>query len=402
MLMRGAEPEARRNITLLFGAQALGASIAPIVIAVGGLVGQALSQDPELVTLPVSLYGVGVALAMIPVALLMKHMGRKATYLMGAVVSILAASLAAYAIIGQSFILFCLAMTLAGIYGACVQNYRFAASDMVPAALKPNAISLIMIGGLVAAIVGPQLVIQTIDVIDGAPFAGSFIGQAALALLALPLLLLLRIPDARETDSSETSRSFAEIAKNPVFLVAILSGVVSYGLMAFVMTAAPIAMVHEGHSADDATLGIQWHILAMFAPSFITGRLINWIGVRTVTAIGIMLLFTSGLAAISGLAILHFWSALILLGLGWNFGFIGATSLLTSTYRSSEQAKVQALNDFLVFGSVAIASLAAGQQLSWVGWHQLNMMTFPLIAVVLLALAFLPWLEKVHQHSKAA
>ena len=384
----------RRNLKLLISAQALGGSSAPIVISLGGLIGQQLTPEPALATLPVSLYGVGVALSMLPVALLMRRYSRRLTYVLGALVCIVAASLSASAIIQQSFWLFCLGLGLAGFYGACVQNYRFAASDLVPDAYKPNAISMIMLGGLAAAVIGPQVAIWFRDSWQGVAFAGSFVGQAVLALLALPLLWSLRIPELQQGDQDASARPLLEIASTPGFIVAVLAATVSYSLMSFIMTAAPISMVHHGHSSGAATLGIQWHILAMFAPSFFTGKLINRFGDRVITTVGIMLLFSSSLIALSGLAVGHFWAALILLGLGWNFGFIGATAMLTHTYRPSEKARVQALNDFLVFGSVALASLEAGHQFNIAGWYQLNLITFPVIAVVLVMLVILPWWQR--------
>lgn len=387
-------PTTRRNLNLLVTAQSLGGSSAPIIISLGGLIGQQLTPEPALATLPVSLYGIGVALSMIPVALLMRRSGRKATYIMGSLLCILAAGLSTLAIVQQSFWLFCAGTALAGFYGACVQNYRFAASDLVDTDNKANAISLIMLGGLAAAVIGPQLVIWTQNSWAEAPFAGSFIGQAVLAALAIPFLLALRVPNTEAEQHQEAPRPLSEIARTPTFFIAVLAATVSYALMSFIMTAAPLAMVHHGHASHDATLGIQWHILAMFAPSFFTGKLITRFGDTTITALGLMLLFSSGLAALSGLAIVHFWGSLILLGLGWNFGFIGATTLLTRAYRPSEKAKVQSLNDLLVFSSVAIASLGAGQQLNISGWHELNRMTFPIISCVLLLIVALPWMEK--------
>ena len=393
MSLSSLDTPTRRNLGLLVSAQSLGGSSAPIVIALGGLIGQQLTPDPTLATLPVSVYGIGVALSMIPVALLMRQMGRKMTYITGSLLCILAAALSTMAIVQQSFWLFCAGTALAGFYGACVQNYRFAASDLVDDNNKANAISLIMIGGLAAAIIGPQLVIWSKDAWENAPFAGSFIGQGVLAALSIPLLLALRVPHSEAEQHDEEPRKLSEIARTPTFIVAVLAATVSYALMSFIMTAAPLAMVHHGHTSSDATLGIQWHILAMFAPSFFTGKLISRFGDTTITALGLMLLFTSGVAAMSGLEIVHFWGSLILLGLGWNFGFIGATTLLTRAYRPSEKAKVQSLNDLLVFSSVAIASLGAGHWLNISGWHELNLMTFPIICAVLLMIVALPWLD---------
>ncbi|WP_369854552.1 MFS transporter [Candidatus Thalassolituus haligoni] len=397
MSLAALDRSTQRNLGKLFSAQALGGSSAPIILSIGGLVGQTLTPDPALATLPVSLYGIGVAVSMIPVSLLMKNAGRKIAYLTGTLLCVLAALLATTAIVNASFWLFCAALGLAGFYGACVQNYRFAASDLVPASHKPNAISLIMLGGLAAAVIGPQTVYWTQNTWASAPFAGSFIGQAILALLAIPILLSLKLPPSHEADINGDARPLWQIAKSPGFITAALAGTVSYALMSFIMTAAPIAMVHQGHSAGDATLGIQWHILAMFGPSFFTGKLIARFGARWITALGLMLLFTSAVTAMSGMEVIHFWGSLILLGLGWNFGFIGATTLLTHTYQPSEKSKVQALNDLLVFGTVAAASLGAGRQFNLYGWYELNLITFPVIAVTLLLLVALPWWQKNSQ-----
>ena len=401
MSLSSVAPSTRRNLNLLVAAQALGASSAPIIVSLGGMIGQQLTPDPALATLPVSLYGIGVALSMIPVALLMRSQGRRFTYLAGALLCVFAAGLSTLAIVQSSFWLFCIGTALAGFYGACVQNYRFAASDLVETEHKPNAISLIMIGGLAAAIIGPQVVIWSRDVWEQAPFAGSFIGQAMLAALAIPILWTLKTPPTQVEQQQQDARPLSEIARTPTFIVAVLAAMVSYSLMSFIMTAAPLAMTHHGHTPDDATLGIQWHILAMFAPSFFTGKLISRFGDTTITALGLMLLFSSGLAALSGLEIIHFWGSLILLGVGWNFGFIGATTLLTRAYRPSEKAKVQSLNDLLVFSTVAVASLGAGHQLNISGWHELNRLTFPIISAVLLLLVALPWLEKREEVKQA-
>jgi MFS family permease len=314
---------------------------------------------------------------------------------------VLSGGVAAAGIVQGSFLMFCLGTALAGYYGANVQSYRFAAADTVAPPLRAQAISLIMIGGLVAAVIGPQTVIWTRDTWPGAPFAGSFAAQAVLALLALPLLLALRMPKeagsangagaagAKEPDAG--ARSLWQIARNPRFIVAVSAGVVSYGLMAFIMTAAPMAMVGCGHTVGEAALGIQWHVLAMFAPSFVTGRLITRFGKTQVTAVGLLLIAASGVLALAGLELLHFWGALVLLGVGWNFGFIGATALLTEVYRqenAAERAKVQAFNDFLMFGVVAVASFGSGSLLGSAGWNVINALMLPLIAAVLVLLAW--------------
>ncbi|MEF7613198.1 MFS transporter [Aquincola sp. MAHUQ-54] len=387
--------EARRNVALLVAAQSLGGASAPIIISLGGLVGQALANNPSLATLPVSLYNLGVALSTIPAAMMMRRLGRRATYVGGAALGTLAALLAAVAVVHSDFMLFCIGTALAGFYGACVQSYRFAATDAAPPAWRPVAISRVMIGGLVAAVIGTQLVIWTRDAIATAPFAASFFGQAALSLLALPLLWRLRAPPPAPAGAPAAdggrARPLAEIAATPQFIVAVTAGVVTFGLMSFVMTATPLAMVGCGHTVGEATLGIQWHVLAMFAPSFFTGHLIARIGKLRTTALGLALIAASGLLALAGLELLHFWGALVLLGLGWNFGFIGATAMVTDCHRPAERAKVQAANDFLVFGTVALASFGSGRLLNTAGWETINTLMLPLVAVVLGMLGWLAW-----------
>ncbi|MDE2413424.1 MAG: MFS transporter [Comamonadaceae bacterium] len=393
----------RRNLGLLVAVQSLGGASPPIIISLGGLVGQMLSSTPSAATLPVSLYQLGLALSTLPAAWLMHRAGRRAAYLLGAVMGMLSGLVAAWGISQSDFTLFCLGTALAGFYGACVQSYRFAAIDAVGDPVRhANAISRVMVGGLIAGIIGPQVVIWTRDSLPATPFAGSFYSQAALALLALPLLLLLRLPPAAPRAAAHGARDLSEIVRTPQFIVAAAAGVVSYGLMSFLMTAAPMAMVGCGHSVGEAALGIQWHVLAMFGPSFFTGRLIERFGKRRITALGLLLIAASGALALMGLALTHFWGALVLLGLGWNFGFIGATALLAEAYRPSERAKVQALNDFLVFGTVAVASFGSGQLLHSVGWNGINAGMLPMVALVLTLLAWQGLRQRRHARATGA
>lgn len=381
--------DAQRNVWLLVASQSLGGAAPPIIISLGGIVGQMLASDPSLSTLPVSLYNLGLALSTIPAAVLMRRLGRRAAYVLGALLGSVSGLIATYGVVQGDFATFCVGAAMAGFYGACVQSYRFAATDAVEPSQRAKAISRIMVGGLVAAVIGPQVVIWTRDAWPMAPFAGSFLGQAGLALLALPLLWLLRAPPPQAAVAEGTARPVGTIARSPGFVVAVTAGIVSYGLMAFIMTAAPMAMVGCGHTVGEAALGIQWHVLAMFAPSFFTGHLIARFGKIAITALGLVLIAASGLLALAGLELLHFWGSLILLGVGWNFGFIGATAMVTDTYTPAERAKVQALNDFLVFGTVAVASFGSGRLLNTSGWETINTLMLPLIAVVLVMLGWL-------------
>ncbi|MFE3839647.1 MFS transporter, partial [Pseudogemmobacter sonorensis] len=315
----------RRNLIVLTMAQSLGAASPPIVISLSGLVGQQLSSDPALVTLPVSLFNLGLAMGTLPAAAVMRGFGRRNGYLLGALIGVIAGLTAAFGIARESFAIFCTGTFAAGFYAAYVQSYRFAATDTAGSDTeRARAISWVMVGGLIAAVIGPQLVIWTREALPGTPYAGSFLSQAALALMALPVLVLLRAPrPVRGGATSGGGRSVGQLLASPPFLLAVASGVVSYGLMAFVMTAAPIAMVGHGHSVDHAAQGIQWHVLAMFAPSFVTGRLIARFGKERVTASGLVIIALSAIFALAGLDIFHFYVSLILLGIGWNFGFIG-------------------------------------------------------------------------------
>lgn len=389
-------PPYARNVGLLVGAQALGGATAPIIISLGGIVGQQLASDPELATLPVSVYNLGLALSTIPAAMLMRRLGRSRAYMLGALLAVLSGLIATYGIVNANFLTFCVGTAMAGFYGACVQSYRFAATEAVVAAQRPKAISRVMIGGLVAAVIGPQVVIWTRDAWQSTPFAGSFLGLAGLALLAIPLLMRLQPTPVAEATKG-TGRSLLEIMSTARFLVSVVAGIVSYGLMAFIMTAAPMAMVGHDHSVSDAALGIQWHVLAMFAPSFFTGRLITKFGKIQITALGLLIMASSGWLALQGLGLLEFWGSLILLGLGWNFGFIGSTSMLTDVYRPEERMKVQALNDFLVFGTVAVASFSSGHLLHSAGWFSINTLMIPIVAVVLVLLGGLGWKERLAQ-----
>lgn len=380
----------RRNIFILTAAQALGAASPPIIISLGGLVGQTLAPSPNLATLPVSVYSLGLAIGTLPAAFFMRRLGRRNAYLLGTLFGFASGLIATFGISAASFALFCLGTFTAGFYGAYVQSYRFAATDMATGDQRAKAISWVMVGGLIAAVIGPQLVIWTRDALPGSGFAGSFLSQAVLALLAIPVLFFLRAPKPSATTGSQVDggRTAMQLLATPRFLISVIAGVVSYGLMTFVMTAAPIAMVGHGHSVDHAALGIQWHVLAMFAPSFFTGYLINWFGKEKVTAAGLLLIAVAGAVALSGLHLAHFWLSLIILGLGWNFGFIGATAMVADAHLPNERSRAQGTNDFMVFGVVAAASFFSGNLLHASGWQAINWLIFPAVAFVLVPLVW--------------
>jgi len=398
-----APEKARHNARVLTTAQALGGASPAIIVSLGGLVGQQLATNPAFVTFPISVFNLGLAIGTLPAAWVMRRHGRRFGYLFGGILGVIAGLVSAAGIYAQTFLLFCIGTLIAGFYSSYVQSYRFAAADGAPDDIKPRLISWVMLGGLFAAVIGPQTVIWTRDMIPTAPFAGSFVAQAILAVLAIPVLWRLRPMDAAPTPKTQsnakpvyTGRSLREIAAQPRFILAVTSGVVSYSLMSFVMTAAPIAMVGCGFSIGEAALGIQWHILSMFGPSFVTGRLIQKFGMTIVTAAGLIMLAIAAAIGLSGLGLAHFWIALVFLGVGWNFSFIGATAMVTTCHRPEEKNRVQAFNDFLVFGSVAASSFASGKLLSVAGWELINMMVFPAVAFVLLMMLWQQWRGAAH------
>lgn len=394
---------AKKNLVLYLLCQALGGASAPINIALGGVVGaHLLGEDKALATAPVTSYNIGVAFGALFANTLMKGLGRKRGFMIGCVIGVLGMIFSGLAIAAESFWLFCSALGVNGISSGFVQQYRFAAADRGTAAFKPRAISLIMAGGIAAAIIGPQLVIYASDLAAPVPFAGAFYAATILFVLSFVALSFLNPSNlsAKQNDDMAAlpTRSLTEIASQPRFIIAVLCGTSTYALMSFVMTGAPLAMVHHGFSVEQSTLGIQWHVMAMFAPSLFTGSLIARFGKETIVATGLLILFACGLVAIAGLELMHFWGSLILLGLGWNFGFIGATAMVTDTYEPHEKNKTQGLNDFIIFGSVAVASFMSGLSLNAYGWYFLNYVIFPIVILCLLGLAWL----KTQPQSKIA
>jgi MFS family permease len=377
-----------RNSWILMAAQALNGSGAVVCIALGGLAGAfLLGEDKSLATLPVSGMGVGLAAGALPAALLMQRIGRRLGLMAGNGFAIGGGLVAAAALAFGSFWLFTFALLMVGFASAFVQQYRFAAAEAVPPELRGVAISRVMIGGIVTALLAPQVILYTRNLFDPPPFAGAFLAMSVLALIGLAVLSRLRFPPRAMApapgSATEAARPLSEIARQPRFLVSLLCAATSFALMSFVMTAAPLAMVGHQHTEADAVLGIQWHVIAMFAPSLITGRLIFRFGKETIVATGLALLIASALLGLAGVELFHFWGMLVLLGFGWNFAFIGATAMLTDTYRPSERGRVEGFNDLVVFGSVAVASFFSGQILSTSGWSAVNYVVLPTVAIAL-------------------
>ena len=380
---------AKRNAVILAVAQSFAGAMPTIVVALGGLVGHyLLGPDKSLATLPVSTYVLGTACAIYPAAFLMKLVGRKKGFIAGACLGTFGAVMSWLSIMQDMFWAFCLSTYLVGAGNAFVAQYRFAAADTASDAFRPKVISWVLVGGVLAAIIGPQTSILTKDLFEPVLFAGAYLGQAALGTIAIAILLFLEVPDQTHQVQAGGGRPLLEIITRFRFIVAVACAAFTYALMSFVMTATPLAMVACSHSQEDATLAIQWHVLGMYGPSFVTGHLIQKYGKEAIVLVGLALLTACSAIAIMGVDVAHFWAALVLLGVGWNFGFIGATTMLTDCYRPEERAKVQATNDFLVFGTVTIASFSSGNILNAFGWEKLNMVMFPVVALcVILVLA---------------
>ncbi|MBZ9704893.1 MULTISPECIES: MFS transporter [unclassified Mesorhizobium] len=389
-----AAREARRTALILAASQAIIGSAAPIAISMGALAGQyLLGPDKSLATAPITGFNLGVALGALPAAAIIRAMGQRGGFMTGTIVTALGGLVATLALFHGSFWLFAFGLTVIGVGGAFVQQFRFAAADNAPPQFKARAISFVLAGGIITAILGPQIVIFTRELFAPVMFAGSFASILVLAAVGAAILSLLRLPARAAAGGTEIAgsdaRPLAEIVTQPRFVAALFCAVGSYALMSFVMTGAPLAMVGCGLSEDDATLGISWHVMAMFGPSFFTGSLIHRFGAERIVAVGLLLLIGCAVVALSGLALWQFWTALILLGLGWNFGFIGATAMVAASYRPSEKGKVQGFHDFVLFGSVACASLMSGMVYNAWGWTMLNWMIFPVTVLCFVALGAL-------------
>ncbi len=382
----GQLSEAKRNVFLFTAAQAILGSAGPLSFSVGALAGyQLLGADKSLATAPLTGFNIGVAFGAVGVALASRLLGRKAGFILGALLCSTGGALAAVALFRSDFWLFALGLMLIGLAGGFTQKIRFAAADASPSYYKPKAISFILAGGVVSAIVGPQLAIVGKDVLAPVTFAGTFIALVPLGLLAAGILCFLELPELRQSVSSVPARPLLEIIATRRFITGMICGIGSYALMTFMMTGAPLAMVVGcGFPSELATLGIQWHVLAMFGPSFFTGMLITRFGAEKVVASGLVILMACAVVAHLGVELWNFWLALILLGAGWNFGFIGATSIVSSSYRQHEADKVQGFHDIVLFGTVALSSFSSGQVFTAWGWSVMNLVIWPVAGLCLL------------------
>ncbi len=375
-----------------------------MLVSVVALVGMALAPAPVMATLPLAAQFVASMLTTIPAALLMEQIGRKRGFMLATLFGMAGGGLACVAILHGHFWLFVAGGVLVGVFNGFGSYYRFAAADAVDETHKSRAVSYILAGGVVAAVVGPNMANLTKSLIASAPFAGCYASLVGFYILSLATLSALELPTTATqvaSDSSAAPRPLREIAAQPQFIVALVCGTLGYGVMSLVMTATPLAMQHHSHPFEDTSFVIQWHILGMFAPSFVTGHLLLRFGRLKMMFAGGLL----GLACVAtnlvGSSVAHFWTALVCLGISWNFLFIGATTLLTETYRPSERARTQAANDFAVFTTIALAALSAGGLQHHFGWRAVNLGVLPLLAIILASIVWLALKNRVARSTEA-
>ena len=327
---------------------------------------------------------VGLALNAVPAALVMQRIGRKLGFMASALLGSLACLLAAYAVGQESFLLFCLATILIGVNGAFVMQYRFAAAESVPPQYVGRAVSLVLVGGIAAGFLGPEIVKRTKDWLDYGVYTGSFASLGILFLVVFFLIIFYQDVTLRQAETSGEERPLRVVVIQPIFLTALAAGVVSYGVMTFIMTATPVSMhILHGFTIDQTAWVIQSHVIAMYLPSLFTGFLVEKLGILRLMVLGLLVMLTCAVLALVNQELLGFWGALVLLGIGWNLLFVGGTTLLTRSYRPSERFKAQAANDFTVFGIQALASLSAGTVIYLANWNILILLTLPFLVVLL-------------------
>ncbi|RTZ93193.1 MAG: MFS transporter [SAR324 cluster bacterium] len=366
---------------------ALTGTTSSLTVSASPLVGFQIADNQALATLPLSFHLIGTMLAGIPASFLMKNVGRRYGFMIGTGIGAFGAASAAGAIIYSNFYLFCLSIFCLGILSGFGQLYRFAAADVATNEFKTKAVSLVMIGGIIAGFIGPTVASKAKDLIPNAEFAGSYLFVIMFHFLIVLILLGTRLPRPDDTEQKGKTRPLKEIFSQPKFLVAVLSAMAGYGVMAMVMTATPLAMTEgSGHQFSEAAFVIQWHVVGMFAPSFFTGSLIHRYGSVPIIFTGILLNVLCIAINLAGTDVFNYWSSLILLGMGWNFMFVAGTTMVIETYSPAEKAIVQGVNDFLVFGTAAVSSLLAGVVQTSLGWRAVNLSSIPLLGVAVLAL----------------
>ncbi|MBS0337965.1 MAG: MFS transporter [Proteobacteria bacterium] len=378
----------RRNVALLAACQAMLFSSSSTLASINGLAGMSLAATPALGTLPVTTWVLGGAIATMPASLYMKRAGRTQGLMAGAGTAIVAALICALAMGLHNFWLLCFGTLVFGASNATGQYYRFAAADVAPVDYKARAISLVLAGGLLGGIIGPGLSRYSVDAFPDR-FLGAYLVPIIYALVTIGLLSATRIPDPTAAEQASGGRPLREIARQPKFAVAVLSGAVGYGVMNLLMTATPIAMGMCGHPFGDAAFVVSSHVIAMFAPSLVAGSLIKRFGVLNIILAGAALNVACVVVALNGVDVAHFWLALVLVGVGWNFMYIGGTTLLTETYRPEERAKAQGANDMCIFVMMVLSSLTSGFLVSRAGWDTVNLLALPVLAAVAIAAVWL-------------
>ncbi len=377
---------ARRSVAQLAVAQAILGSIAPLSISLGSLAGyQLLAEDKSLATAPITGFNVGTACGAVVIAIASRWLGRKQAFMLGSVIGALGGAVAAVALLRGSFWLFVTALILIGTCAGFTQKIRFAAADASPSSFKPKAISWILGAGVVSAVLGPQIAIWAKDLLAPVTFAGAFLAIIPLSIISFCVLAFLKLPKPVTSSAhAEPARPLSEIVMTPRFMIGMICGICTYALMTFVMTGAPLAMVIGcGFPTELATLGIQWHVLAMFGPSFFTGMLISRFSAEKVVAAGLVTLMACAVVAHMGVELWNFWLSLVLLGVGWNFGFIGSTAIVASSYRPHEADKVQGFHDIVLFGTVALSSFSSGKIFIAYGWSFINLVIWPVTIICL-------------------
>lgn len=380
-----------RNVLVLSGCQATLQTTGTTIVVVSGLAGYALAVDKSFATVPLTCYVLGSAITTIPASLLMNAVGRRSGFQVGGLLGMLGAAVCALAMYLASFWLLCAGMAVLGMYAAFGKYYRFAAADAATIDFRAKAISLTLAGGIVGGVFGPEMAKRTVGLFPEQVYMGSYLSLIFICLLATLLLTRLDIPRLSIQERKDSGRPLAEIMRQPVFVVAALASMLSYGIMNLFMTSTPLAMHAHDHQFSDAAFVLQWHVIGMFGPSFFTGSLITRFGVLNIIFTGIVLLFVCIVAALLGTGLLHFWLALFLLGVGWNFMYIGGSALLTECHTPVERAKTQAANDFMVFTTMTISSMSSGLLLNQSGWHAVNYGSIPFL---LLAAAATVWLMR--------
>jgi len=360
-----------------------------LLITVSALIGFELADDKRLATLPLALQFFAILCSTVPASLLMGRLGRKPGFLLAGVIGLIGAALALTAILNDRFALFCAATVCFGMVAAFGNYYRFTAAEVVGVDARPRAISLVMAGGLLAAFIGPNLASWSAGLYDTHVYAGPFTALIGVYLLSMATIALMDLPGPVAREQARGGRAIGEIVRQPLFLIAVICQAFGYGTMNLVMTSTPLAMQGQAYDLGATALVIQWHVVSMFAPSFVTGALITRIGLLPVLATGVAMCLATVAINLNGHSLVHFIASLMVLGIGWNFLFIGGTTLLTETYRPAEKSRAQAINDLIVFSTVSLTALSAGTVHHLFGWRTVNLGVLPMLGLAALAILWL-------------